>query len=505
MGVIKKPFFLFLLLAVFYFLSRLIALDLFPIFTDEAIYLRWAQIGKADAAWRFISLTDGKQPLFVWLNMLSLHFFSDPLIAGRLVSVAAGFGTLVGLYFLGRQLFGSVWVGLLASLVYLLYPFALVHDRLVLMDSLVGTFTVWALFFQVLLVRKLRLDIALLLGMIIGGGLLTKSSAAFSLYLMPLSLLLFDFKAKAVGRRLLLWLGFALLVVLESQVIYSILRLSPFFHMIANKNVVFIYSFSEWLTHPFRFWEGNLRGLFNWFFGYFSWPVFVVALVGLLNKKFLKENLLLLIWFISPLVALAFFGKVLFPRFIFFMTLSLLPLVGLGLLEIEKIVKKERWLILLSLPIFFLWLKTDFQLLTDPYRASIPKADLGQYLNDWPAGGGIKQAVSFFEEKSKEADITIITEGTFGLLPYGLEIYLSGRPNIQIESIWPLENKILLPVIEKINSSDVYLVLNQSQTLPLDLKTLPLELIDKWPKGVGNVYLSIYRFENLKFLDDKQN
>ena len=500
MKILKKPIFLLSLLIVFYLLSRVIALDLFPIFTDEAIYIRWAQIGKADAAWRFISLTDGKQPLFTWLNMLALNFFRDPLIAGRMVSVAAGLGTLVGLFFLGREIFKDTWVGLLAALAYLLYPFALVHDRMALMDSLVGTLIVWALLFQVLLVRKLRLDIALILGMIMGAGILTKSSGFFALYLLPFSLLLFDFKKKEMRKRLLLWLGLSLIAVVESQVLYSILRLSPFFHMVANKNTVFIYSFDEWLTHPWRFLYGNLRGLFDWFIGYFSWPLLGLLLFSLWGGKRAKEKLLLLIWLMSPFFALALFGKVLFPRFVFFMTLPVLPLIGLGLLRLEEILKKEIWLIIFSLGLFFLWLRADFQLLTNPYQASIPKADLGQYLNDWPAGGGIDEAIVLFEKEAKDKRILVVTEGTFGLLPYGLEIYLSGNPNIQIQGVWPLEKENLTFLSEE-EEREVYLVLNQIQIAP----DWPLTLMGKWQKGVGIAYLAVYRFETLDFLNDQDD
>ena len=69
-------------------------------FTDEAIYIRWAQIALQDSSWRFISLTDGKQPMFIWFMILFLKFIKDPLIAGRLVSVVSGIFTLVGLFFL---------------------------------------------------------------------------------------------------------------------------------------------------------------------------------------------------------------------------------------------------------------------------------------------------------------------------------------------------------------------------------------------------------------------
>src|SRR6266705_3402180 len=51
------------LLVVLFFITRFFNILSLPIFTDEAIYIRWAQIALHDANWRFISLTDGKQPM----------------------------------------------------------------------------------------------------------------------------------------------------------------------------------------------------------------------------------------------------------------------------------------------------------------------------------------------------------------------------------------------------------------------------------------------------------
>ena len=107
MGFLKKNkliILLFLFLTVLYFLIRLPNLLIIPIFTDEAIYTRWAQIAANDANWRFISLTDGKQPMFVWFAMIAIKFIDDPLIAARLVSVFTGFFTMLGLWFLSFEL-----------------------------------------------------------------------------------------------------------------------------------------------------------------------------------------------------------------------------------------------------------------------------------------------------------------------------------------------------------------------------------------------------------------
>src|SRR3989344_8921312 len=110
-----------LIIGMLTFITRVINLDLLPIFTDEAIYIRWAQIGLADPAHRYIALTDGKQPLFTWLMYPTLRIFSDPLFAGRFISVIASIVTLLGVYFTARMIYGKL-SGVFASLVYIVSP-----------------------------------------------------------------------------------------------------------------------------------------------------------------------------------------------------------------------------------------------------------------------------------------------------------------------------------------------------------------------------------------------
>ena len=75
------------MLAACYFALRLPNLTLQPIFADEAIYIRWAQVMRAEPTLRFLSLSDGKTPLFMWAMIPFLKVFSDPLFAGRFLSV----------------------------------------------------------------------------------------------------------------------------------------------------------------------------------------------------------------------------------------------------------------------------------------------------------------------------------------------------------------------------------------------------------------------------------
>lgn len=495
----KFKIFVLTALAVIYFVSRFYSILSMPIFTDEAIYIRWAQIAKQDANWRFISLTDGKQPMFIWLMMISLRFIQDPLLAGRMVSVGAGFFTLIGIYFLGREIFKSNKIGLISSALYVVFPMALVYDRMALYDSLVGTFAVWALFLIVLLARKVRMDIALVLGMVVGGGVLTKTNAFFSIYLLPFSLLLFDWGRKGMRSRLLKWVSLCIISVALTYSFYSILRLSPFFHIIAQKNAIFVYPFKEWLDHPFNFFVGNWRSFWDWTNRYLTWPL-LIFIVGsfFVSKSFLREKLVLFLWFIIPIVGLGLFGKTLYPRFVFFMLLPLLPLIAFFIVNIYSKFKKTYLFVIFCLLFFILVFKTDYLILTNFAKSGIPFSDVTQYQTDWPSGGGVNESVKLFEDEAKKGKIYIATQGTFGLMPFAYEIYLVNNPNVTIEGFWPVDSGIPQKILSKSKEMATYFVFYQPclkceiiGQAPQEWKQL--KLVYQFEKGNETRYLSVYR------------
>ncbi|MDP2649540.1 MAG: glycosyltransferase family 39 protein [bacterium] len=491
----KAEIIFFTLASVLFFASRFFNISSLPLFTDEAIYTRWSQIARYDAAWRFISLTDGKQPMFVWLDMNLMRFITDPLLAGRIISVFAGFGSMIGLYFLGREIFKNKWVGILSSTLYLIYPFALVYNRMALYDALVGMFAIWTFYFEVLLIRYIRFDIALILGMILGGGVLTKTSGFFGIYLLPFSVILFDLKKKDKLSRFLKWVLFAIVAVVFTYGYYSMLRLSPFFHIINDKNEIFIYSFSEWIKHPFEFFVGNFLGLWDWFLKYTTWPViFLFAFSLFVYRAFTREKLLLLIWFAVPFFALALFGKILYPRFILFMTLPLLPLAALSLYKLNEFIKNKLLFTFCFFLFAFLMLRSDYFILTDFARAPIPFSDLEQYSNGWPAGGGVKEIIAFLNQESSKGKIYVASEGTFGSLPtYSVEIYLGNNKNIDKRGIWPLPAEIPSDLKEKAKKMPVYFIFNDSPAPP---KRWNIKFISKYQKGIGNSFMSLYQIEN---------
>ncbi len=489
----------FIGLVILYVFTRLYHLTTtLPIFTDEAIYIRWSQIALNDASWRFISLTDGKQPMYVWIALILLKLFHDPLFAGRMVSVFAGFFSMIGMFFLGRELFKNTKIGLLSSLLYIFCPFALVYDKLAVYDSLVAMFMIWIFYFTVLLIRHVRLDLGMFLGMIIGGGMLTKSNADFGYIMLPFSLLLFPFKKNFDKNRLFRWAIYAITATIIANAMYQILRLSPFYYIVGQKNLTFIYSFHDWIRQPFAFFIGNIKSLLAWFIGYMTIPFVVLAASAFfVEKKFFKEKILLVLWFVFPLVALAFFGKVIYPRFILSMTLPIIVLGAYALFDLNQRVKQVSLKILLFFVFTSMFLVNDYFLLTNFAKAPIPLADRSQLINGWSSGVGVNETVSFLQQQSQRGKIYVGTQGTFGLMPYALQIYLDKNPNITINGFWPIESTPPQELLNASKKEPTYVVFYQTcstcQAIGKAPLTWPVTEIFTIKKIEKNTYYTLYR------------
>lgn len=501
----KKEILLFIGISILYLVFRLVNITHHPIFTDEAIYLWWAQVALHEPTLRFISLVDGKQPLFVWFTIASMKFIHDPLLAGRSVSLIAGLFTMFGLWLLSLELFKEKKVAWITSLLYIAYPFSHIYDRMALMDGMVGTFAIWGIYFSVLLVRKLNLSISYTLGFILGGSMLTKSSGALVAYMLPFTLILFNFRVKNRIKKLFLWGALAAFAFLIAEGLYSVLRLSAFYYIIGLKNATFVYPFSEWIKHPFVYFLNNLRILLEWFLPYVNFYNILILSSFLYVGKFVKERILLLLYFFLPLTALALFGIALFPRFEYSMTLSLLPLAALGLVLIEKkiaLILKSKvnplyitaglLAIFLAYPIF-----VDYNFSFNPKKAQIAKADYDQYIGGWTAGGGMRESMEFFNKEAAKGPIFIATQGTFGLMPYGYEIYYRGDKNIATRGFYPVD-EVPKEVLDSAKTKPTYFVFYQPCPACKAPGYAPVEWnypeVFSFKKNEG-IYLKIYKID----------
>lgn len=489
--ITSKDTFLLAFAGTLHFVTRLYNIKHLPIFTDEGIYIHWAKVAWHDASWRFISLTDGRQPLQTWGTIPFLKLFpNDALFAGRLFSVTMGFIGLVGIFFLLYLLFGKK-TALIGVFLSLFSPYFLFYDRLALMDSGVNAVFIWILFFSIFLVRTVRLDVALIFGFCSGIALLTKSSAQMFLVVSFFtSFLLIDFKKRKKSGTLSFVFLFGLVFFL-SQIIYNVQRLSPFMHYLSKKNTTFVMSLAEWIKSPFEMVLSNLKTIPYYVSSESGWIVVPFALFGfyLLFKKNIRLFFFFLAWVLIPYLGISFMTRVLFPRYIMFFGSLLIILTSYFLGEIKR---KGLFITFFSL-IIAVFLVFQYPMWTNYTKILFPETDRGQYIVGPNVGLGMDKIIAFAREKSKEKPVRIIAEGDFGLTGDMLDVFLRQNDRIFIQGYWPLTKEVLIKHQADIGKEYVYVVTAHELTYPTDW---PMKRIQAYYKS-GNTS-AIQLFELIK-------
>ena len=489
----KTDIYIILSLLALFLITRLTNLTLHPIFSDEGIYIHWAKVAWHDASWRFISLTDGKQPLQTWATIPFLKIFADDmLLAGRLFAVSGGLIALTGAFSLFYYLYGkkAAYIG---SLMYIMTPYFLFYERLALVDSYVNAALIWIFFLSVYMVRERRLDTALIYGAAGGLFLLAKSSVQMFIGLSFFApILIFEkkiisFIKKSVNYLLLLTLG-----ALIANLIYNIQRLSPFMHYVAEKNLTFIMSFSEFMEEPFKYFSSNVVNvglLFSWESGFVLSLTAIIGLVYLARKDF-RLFLYLLIWFIAPYTVVAFFMKILFPRYIiFFAGLSLIASAA-AFKYMGKRMKVVMFTLFTLSVLYF-----NYAILFEPAKIPFPEVDRGQYIKGWPAGWGISEFMEDVRRESKDKPVVVLAEGNFGMASDVLEVFLKREDEgkIMIKGYWPLGDEQLNENLTLLEDNTVYVFFSHKDKFP---SHWPIEEYKTLEKPGNESYFKIFKLVN---------
>lgn len=468
-----KEFWLLLILGTIFIITRVQNLTSIPVFGDEAIYLRWSQIIKSVETLRFIPVSDGKQPLFMWITVVFFKFITDPLLAGRLLSVFSGLLNLFAIYITARIFFNKR-AGFIAALLYLVSPFSFFFDRMSLPDNLLSTLGTISLLFSLLLGKYPRLDVSLILGMVLGTAMLTKSPAIYFIFLSFAGFLIIN--PKNIKK-----IYFPIISIVISTIIYNILRLGPQFSQIAIRNRDYVWGVSDILAHPLDPFLPHLRDILSIYNQYLSTPLIIIALLSLFyyRKKLTTLSLTVTLWWLLPLLANMAIAKVFTLRYVLFTLPPLLILIGIGLDQL-KISNQRLYIIIaiLSLPgIFF-----NIKLSTNPFGTKLYATESG-YLSSWTSGWGIKEVSKLLIERSKVANVIVGSEGYFGTLPDGLQMYTNQVPQLTVFGVGIDINQIPEKLIDARNHGDeVYLLFNRSRLkLPPDALS-KTTIVSTYPK-----------------------
>jgi len=427
----------------FYLISHLLFLTKLPVFADEAIYIRWAQLIIDDwQRYAFFPMNDGKPPLFLWLLVPGQFIFQNQLLAGRVLSVLIGFFQLIVLQKLTRRLGGDKIAQIFSMLLGCCLPFWFFHHRMALMDGALTLFSsltwLFALKARGELKRKNKIESKLLLnllltGLFLGLSFLIKLPAVLLIPLIPISLILFLAKEK-------LFKACALsgVPVLTGLFIFSLLRLHPAFPQLFSRGGDFLFTLEEIFTQ--QEWRTVLKQMPKYgttLSTYLTWPVILLSFYAFFTKHRRAAWISHLSWmaFAYPIFLM---GKVVYPRYLLPVTPFITVAASLGFSHLfsqlqsklqstsKKILQVLIFLIIIIISgRSLLFMFTQY---TDPSQSNFVPIDQEQYLYEWSAGYGISETVSLLNQLAKTKKVLVLTEGYFGTLPDGLLMYLHRRP-----------------------------------------------------------------------------
>ena len=463
------------LLALFFILLlgfelRTINLTSFPIFADEAIYIRWAQVMKNESTLRFLPLSDGKPPLFMWSVIPALKLFSDPLFAGRIISVFTGIGTITGVFTLSYLFFQKKHTSLIAALFYTLSPFSFFFDRMALVDSMLTFFGLWTLIFATLTVKHMRFDLAMVTGYFLGASLLTKPPALFFALLLPSLVLLAKLPKQKNKKSIYIakLFSFYLIILAIAYGIYNILRLGPNFHQLSSRNYDYVYPFSHLFERPLDPLLPFLHRTLLWLEDLGPYLLVAFFIVGVIMhfKKYPKKYLILLSWTFIPVIISAEFAQVFTARYVLFALPTFIILSSTAFLDFKnKLYRNLSMLVILWFIIHAI--SINYFIITGPERAPLPSSERSGYLEEWSSGTGIRESADIIKKMAAEnpsQHFLIGTEGFFGTLPDGMQVYLEGIKNVTVIGVGQNISHIPQSLVDsKVSGNRTFLAANSSR------------------------------------------
>ncbi len=454
-----------------------------PVFADESIYIRWAQVMKAESTLRFLPLSDGKQPLYMWTVIPFLKFISDPLLAGRLVSALTGLVSVVGIGLTSYLLFNNLRLAVSAGLIWAVLPYAVFFDRMALADSMLTMFVIWSFAFSFLAIRYRRWDMSMLAGFSLGFAWLTKSPALFSFALLPL-LLLFMPEGKLTRKSLLISLGLIATTYTIAFSMYNILRLGPEFHMIAIRNKDYLHSLSEVLRHPADPLIPHLKDALDFYF-YLATPLVLgLAFLGLFEGglKHWRQRLILAAWWLAPIFVQSFISKTLTARYLLFTVPFAVILASHALWHFGDRTKKHFLTFSALGLLLLLSIGFDFLLVTNPQQVPLPRIERAGYLEEWTSGYGIKEASDAIRQAAAAGPVLVGAEGYFGTPFSALQMYLNDVRQARVVGMGLGISAVSPDLTNALKDNQVYFVANSSR-MEATPEQLNIELISAYPKA----------------------
>jgi 4-amino-4-deoxy-L-arabinose transferase-like glycosyltransferase len=445
-----------------------------PIFGDEAIYLRWAQLIRAGHWW--VSLVDPKPPLHFWLIAGVFDWTRDPLLASRFISVFCGVASVpamalvcdeVALLTRGVGVSGRI-LGLLTIVLMVFCPFIAFYQRLGTADALFMMemlYSVWlALRWGRLAVRGKGWGAAIGLGVAMGAGMMTRQGLSYLLWAIPVVAFVLHGGVKP-WRPLLQ----AILQLVVAGVIAGLLwapyLIAEFDHFAAERGgaakelktrILYQDQFTSGDASRLSVILHNAQSVFvptwkdgepetGWLYLYMTPPIYAASLAGLVwlgVRRQWKILALLLVWIGLMLGVPMVLGTVLRSRYIVAGVPPLLLAASFFIAEMLGLLLSLRstvigWLLasLLFAGLLILPLLQVAKQGTTWWTQTLTHEDRYQHITGWTAGLATMKAIDFvrnFVSHAPANGVVVLTNDGWGTPADAAWVYLANVPKVTL-------------------------------------------------------------------------
>ena len=453
---------------------RLVSLRALPVFGDEAIFLRLAVLSRRDPlAQLWISLQEAQAPLHIWLMALVLPLSSDPVRAGRLLSVAAGALCVPAATWVASRIADAFGhgedfrvEGITAAALTAVCPFVVFAQRIARLDALflletlvaVGLSLSLALAVRAASTRARLLRMGVVYGILMGVTMLTRQAVSLPLWLLtPGAWVLLPAvqpSEPGEGKRLLAALGLALLV---AGLLWMPMLAAPgtpdimtrIFHSGAYRPTLSLSSRLE-LT------ISNLGLAGQAFRVYLTVPVLLLGALGVLDLvaaarwRFLA---FLLFWEASLLLPACAFAIGYFPRFALPAAVPVLIASAYGASRLWALIRRSApapaarvaLSVLLGVLLLGPALADLRRGLRDWRDWTLLPIDQAQFLSGSSAGFASEQAAAWLRGIAGARPVTILTPEFSGNPTDAVWLLLDGEPGIGLSYALDALRQPLLP------------------------------------------------------------
>ena len=442
-----------------------------PIFGDEAIYLRWAQLIREGHWW--ISLIDPKPPLHFWLIAAFYNWAHDPLLASRLISVACGVLSIPALAAACNEIASLArapapsgrTLGLVACVLAIFCPFLNFYQRLGTADALfilemllaVWLSLRWA---RLLAAQKSAWPTAIILSLAMASAMMTRQGLSYVLWAMPPFALLLNLPRPRLLFNAILQLVVAGIIALVIWTPY----LTADFHRFAAERGGTAGELKTRILYQNQFtdsaksrvdilrwnatcvfiptWNADGQAETGWLYLYLTWPVYFASLAGFVWLAFQRQWKLLsflVLWCVLMLGVPLALGAVLRSRYTVAGVPPLLIAASYFILELLGLALSVRrqwigWCIAAALfaGVILLPLMEIAKQGTAWWNQTLTREDRYQHITGWTAGTATMEAIGFIKNFAARSPIVVITNDGWGTPADAEWVYLSGIPNVTL-------------------------------------------------------------------------